>query len=104
MGAAALRFQAMTVTRTGAIRYATWDEFDLERGVCGGLVNIPGPLKIPRATANRDWLVKARQRTPRLGPFKNHPEESKIPMVSLEFRCKFLGGSLGGTPNSAQVL
>ena len=33
MGAAALRFQAMTVTRTGAVRYATWDEFDLERGV-----------------------------------------------------------------------
>jgi integrase len=33
MGSAALRFQAMTVTRTGAIRYATWDEFDLERGV-----------------------------------------------------------------------
>lgn len=33
MGAAALRFQALTVTRTGAIRYATWDEFDLERGI-----------------------------------------------------------------------
>ena len=33
MGAAALRFQALTVTRTGAIRYATWDEFDLEKGI-----------------------------------------------------------------------
>lgn len=33
MGAAALRFQALTVTRTGAIRYATWDEFDLENGL-----------------------------------------------------------------------
>lgn len=33
MGAAALRFQAVTATRTGAIRYATWDEFDLEKGL-----------------------------------------------------------------------
>lgn len=33
MGAAALRFQAMTVTRTGAIRFATWDEFDLEQAL-----------------------------------------------------------------------
>lgn len=29
MGAAALRFQAMTATRTGAIRFATWAEIDL---------------------------------------------------------------------------
>lgn len=30
MGALALRFQAMTATRTGAIRFATWSEIDLE--------------------------------------------------------------------------
>jgi len=29
IGAAALRFQAMTATRTGAIRFATWSEVDL---------------------------------------------------------------------------
>ena len=33
MGAEALRFQATTATRTGAVRYATWQEFDLDRGV-----------------------------------------------------------------------
>jgi integrase len=33
MGAAALAFQAMTATRSGAVRYATWDEVDLERGL-----------------------------------------------------------------------
>jgi integrase len=33
MGAAALAFQAMTATRSGAIRYATWSEIDLERGL-----------------------------------------------------------------------
>jgi integrase len=33
MGAAALRFQAMTATRVGAVRLATWDEFDLEKGL-----------------------------------------------------------------------
>ena len=33
MGARALEFQAMTATRAGAIRFATWDEFDLEAGV-----------------------------------------------------------------------
>lgn len=30
MGAAALRFQAMTATRAGAIRFATWSEIDLQ--------------------------------------------------------------------------
>lgn len=30
-GAAALRFQAMTSTRVGAVRLATWDEIDLEK-------------------------------------------------------------------------
>jgi integrase len=30
MGAAALAFQALTATRSGAIRFATWDEIDLE--------------------------------------------------------------------------
>ncbi|MBD3677569.1 MAG: integrase arm-type DNA-binding domain-containing protein [Rhodobacteraceae bacterium] len=30
MGAAALRFQMMTATRPGAVRFATWDEFDLD--------------------------------------------------------------------------
>lgn len=30
MGAMALRFQAMTATRTGAIRFASWSEIDLE--------------------------------------------------------------------------
>lgn len=30
MGARALEFQAMTATRSGAIRYATWDEIDLD--------------------------------------------------------------------------
>src|SRR5690606_31575063 len=30
MGARALEFQAMTGTRSGAIRFATWDEFDLD--------------------------------------------------------------------------
>lgn len=30
MGARALEFQAMTATRSGAIRFATWDEIDLE--------------------------------------------------------------------------
>ncbi|MFT5944579.1 MAG: integrase [Yoonia sp.] len=30
MGAKALAFQAMTATRSGAIRFATWDEIDLE--------------------------------------------------------------------------
>jgi len=33
MGAQALAFQAMTATRAGAIRFATWDEFDLEAKV-----------------------------------------------------------------------
>lgn len=33
MGAAALAFQAMTATRSGAVRFATWDEIDLERGL-----------------------------------------------------------------------
>lgn len=33
MGAAALRCQALTATRTGAVRHATWDEFDLEKGI-----------------------------------------------------------------------
>jgi integrase len=33
MGAAALRFQARTATRTGAVRFATWGEFDLDRAV-----------------------------------------------------------------------
>lgn len=33
MGAKALAFQAMTATRSGATRYATWDEIDLERGL-----------------------------------------------------------------------
>ncbi|MGY6636928.1 MAG: tyrosine-type recombinase/integrase [Erythrobacter sp.] len=31
MGADALRFQAMTATRTSAVRLATWDEFDLSK-------------------------------------------------------------------------
>jgi integrase len=30
MGAAAVKFQMMTATRPGAIRFATWDEFDLD--------------------------------------------------------------------------
>ena len=30
MGAEALRFQILTATRPGAVRFATWDEFDLE--------------------------------------------------------------------------
>lgn len=33
MGALALRFQAMTATRTGAIRFATWSEIDLDAKV-----------------------------------------------------------------------
>ena len=33
MGADALRFQALTATRVGAVRLATWDEFDLARGL-----------------------------------------------------------------------
>jgi len=33
MGAAALAFQAMTATRVGAVRYATWGEIDLERAL-----------------------------------------------------------------------
>ena len=33
MGAKALEFQAMTATRSGAIRFATWDEIDLEAGI-----------------------------------------------------------------------
>ncbi len=33
MGAKALQFQAMTATRSGAIRFATWDEIDLEEAV-----------------------------------------------------------------------
>ncbi|SLN10703.1 tyrosine-type recombinase/integrase [Pseudooctadecabacter jejudonensis] len=33
MGAKALQFQAMTATRTGAVRHATWSEFDLEAGI-----------------------------------------------------------------------
>jgi integrase len=33
MGAAALAFQALTATRTSAVRLATWDEIDLERGL-----------------------------------------------------------------------
>jgi len=33
MGAAALAFQAMTATRTGATRLATWDEIDLDKGL-----------------------------------------------------------------------
>ncbi|TDK49641.1 tyrosine-type recombinase/integrase [Antarcticimicrobium luteum] len=33
MGARALEFQAMTATRSGAIRFATWDEIDLENKV-----------------------------------------------------------------------
>lgn len=33
MGARALSFQAMTATRTGAIRFATWDEIDLKAKV-----------------------------------------------------------------------
>ena len=33
MGAKALQFQAMTATRSGAIRYATWTEIDLENRV-----------------------------------------------------------------------
>lgn len=33
MGADALRFQAMTATRVGAVRLATWDEFNFERGL-----------------------------------------------------------------------
>lgn len=32
-GAKALAFQAMTAARSGAVRYATWDEIDLERGL-----------------------------------------------------------------------
>ncbi|WP_428515454.1 tyrosine-type recombinase/integrase [Roseovarius sp.] len=31
--ARALEFQALTAARTGAVRFATWDEFDLERGI-----------------------------------------------------------------------
>ena len=30
MGAVALRFQALTAARTGAVRFATWDEMDFE--------------------------------------------------------------------------
>jgi integrase len=33
MGAQALAFQAMTATRSGAIRFATWDEIDLKAKV-----------------------------------------------------------------------
>ena len=33
MGAAALRFQTMTATRTGAIRFMTWDEVDFENAI-----------------------------------------------------------------------
>ena len=33
MGAAALRFQAMTATRSGAIRFAAWSEIDLQNRV-----------------------------------------------------------------------
>lgn len=33
MGAAALAFQAMTASRSGAVRFATWHEIDLERGL-----------------------------------------------------------------------
>jgi integrase len=31
--ARALEFQALTASRTGAVRFATWDEMDLERGI-----------------------------------------------------------------------
>lgn len=31
--ARALEFQALTASRTGAVRFATWDEIDLERGI-----------------------------------------------------------------------
>ena len=33
MGARALEFQALTATRSGAIRFATWDEFDLQNRI-----------------------------------------------------------------------
>lgn len=33
ISARALEFQALTASRTGAVRFATWDEFDLERGL-----------------------------------------------------------------------
>lgn len=33
MSARALEFQALTAARTGAVRFATWDEIDLNRGI-----------------------------------------------------------------------
>ena len=70
MGAKALAFQAMTATRSGAIRFATWDEIDLEKRLW---TIQPGrqASKIPaKATAKRipltDDMVKLLEALPRL--------------------------------------
>lgn len=70
MGAKALAFQAMTATRSGAIRFATWDEIDLNSKMW---TIQPGrqSSKIPKDdTAKRipltDGMVALLERLPRL--------------------------------------
>lgn len=70
MGAEALRFQMMTATRSGAIRFASWDEIDFEKQVWtvqpgrrSSKIKASGTAKTVPLTADTIALLK---RLPRL--------------------------------------
>ena len=91
MGAEALRFQTMAVARSGAVRFATWDEFDLP----AGLWTIqPGRAasKVPKGdTAKR--IVLSDQA---VGLLERLPRRSNCPYVFWAPRGGFLSDATIG--------
>lgn len=91
MGAAALKFQAMTATRTGAIRYATWDEFDL----VAGLWTIQ-PGRIAAKVYTRDGSKKVVITPFGVSFLQSLPRHSNSPYVFWSPRGKFLSDATIG--------
>lgn len=61
MGARALEFQAMTVSRSGLVRFATWDEIDFENAI---------------------WTVQPGRKAAKIRPINQGGRPHKVPLTS----------------------
>jgi integrase len=70
-GATALAFQALTASRTGAVRFATWDEIDLDARLwtiqAGRTASKIPPTGRPHRVPLTDGMISLLQTLPRMG-------------------------------------
>ena len=71
IGATALAFQALTASRTGAVRFATWDEIDLEARLWtiqpGRTASKIPPTGKPHRVPLTDAMIALLDTVPRMG-------------------------------------